>query len=122
VDRGVIAHQDTWKEQVRLLWKPSPSNESPALIKNNASQRNLPVVLLDERQRVADRYGVDTTPYIFIPDSQGIIRYQGAWDDITFRKREATVKYVEQALEALRNCRMPGTTQIQAYGCAMVRF
>jgi peroxiredoxin len=122
VDHEVNSYQDIWNEQVRLLWIASNSNETPTLIKNIVTQRNLPVVLMDEQHRVSDRYGAQTTPHFFILDAQGILRYQGAWDDITFRHRVATIEYVPQAIEALRHGQEPGITQTQPYGCVMVRF
>jgi peroxiredoxin len=122
VDREIVFYQDLWREQARVVWIASNNNKTPDLIKNTAAERHLRVVLVDEQHQVADKYGAQTTPHFFVLDEQGIARYQGAWDDITFRHRMPTVEYVPRAVEALRQGRAPEITQTQPYGCAMVRF
>ena len=122
VDHEVITYLDAWKEQVKVLWIASNANESRDLIEKVAAERKLPTVLLDEQQKVADLYGAQTTPHFFVMDKGGKLRYQGAWDDITFRHRVATQVYVPQAIEALRHHLTPEVTQTPAYGCVLVRF
>ncbi len=79
-----------WKDRIILLSIASNANESVDLLKQEAAKRGLPVVLCDPYQRVADLYGAVTTPHVFLLDTGGILRYQGAFDDITFRQRTAT--------------------------------
>lgn len=122
VDRELVTHLEAWKDQVRVLWIASNSNETGELIQKVSTERNLPVVLQDEQHRVADMYGAQTTPHFFILDEHGKLRYQGAWDDITFRQRVATHEFVLQSVEALRQGHEPEFTQTQPYGCALVRL
>lgn len=122
VDLELATHMDPWKEKVRVLRIASNSNETRELIKKVSIERNLPVVLLDDQHRVADKYGVQTTPHFFILDEHGKLRYQGAWDDITFRQRMATHKFVSQSVEALLRGHEPEYTQTQPYGCTLVRW
>jgi hypothetical protein len=77
--------------------------------------------LLDADGRVADLYSAITTPHVFILDREGILRYQGAVDNITFRKREATHFFLQEAVEALLAERLPEPAETPAYGCAIVR-
>ena len=78
-------------------------------------------VLRDPDSAVADRFGALTTPHVFIIDPAGCLVYEGGVDDRTFRQREATVNYVDQALTALLAGETPSIQQTQPYGCTIVR-
>jgi peroxiredoxin len=78
-------------------------------------------VLRDVDCAIADRFGALTTPHVYIVDPAGRLAYEGAVDDKTFRQPEATVNYVEQALDALLAGETPPTRQTQPYGCTIVR-
>lgn len=122
VDREMVPFIARWNKRVKLWWIASNANEPRELIEQVASSRQLPAVLPDRDQAVADLYSAQTTPHFFIVDSEGILRYQGAWDDITFRQRAATHKYVPDAVEALLEDRVPEFTQTIPYGCMLVRY
>ena len=91
-------------------------------LKELPASRNLPVVLVDEQQQVANLYGAQTTPHFFVVDGKGKLAYQGAWDDITFRQRTATQVYVPRVVEALMHNQPPEVSQTQPYGCVLVRY
>lgn len=78
-------------------------------------------VLRDAESAIADHFGALTTPHVFIVDAGGRLAYEGAVDDRTFRQREATVNYVDQALAALLAGETPPVGQMQPYGCTIVR-
>jgi peroxiredoxin len=122
VDHELIAFLDVWKAQVKILWIASNVNESPELIERVASERKLPTVLVDAHQQAANLYGAQTTPHFFVVDRRGKLAYQGAWDDITFRRREATKVYIPMVITSLNQNLIPEVTQTQPYGCALVRF
>jgi peroxiredoxin len=122
VDQEIITYLDAWKDRVKVLWIASNSNESRNLIEKVAAERMLAAVLVDNRNIVADLYGAQTTPHFFVVDEGGKLRYQGGWDDITFRHRVATQVYLPKVIEALRQNLSPEVTQTPAYGCALVRF
>ncbi len=86
-----------------------------------ARARRLPLVLFDAEHLVADLYEAVTTPHTFIVDREGILRYRGAIDDVTFRQRKATRFYLEEAVEALLDGRVPELQETPAYGCTIVR-
>jgi len=65
----------------------SNTNEDQAHVRQAARARGLPLVLLDDGHQLADAYGAVTTPHLFLIDSRGLLRYQGAFDDVTFRRR-----------------------------------
>ena len=79
------------------------------------------MVLIDANHAVADLYEAVTTPHIFIIDREGILRYRGAVDDVTFRQRKSTRIYLDEAVESLLNGQRPTLTETPAYGCTIVR-
>lgn len=107
--------------QVQLLCIASNRNESTQSVDEAARKRGLPKVLLDRDHAVADLYEAMTTPHAFVVDCEGILRYRGAVDDVTFRQRKATRFYLEEAVEALLANRIPGMQETAGYGCTIVR-
>ncbi len=83
--------------------------------------RRLPIVLIDADHSVADLCDAQTTPHIFVIDRDGILRYRGAVDDITFRRRKPTRFFLEEAVEALLDGHLPTLSETPAYGCTIVR-
>jgi peroxiredoxin len=122
VDYELSTLLDAWKDQVKVLWIASNANEPRDLIERVAIERNLPTILLDTQQEVADRYGAQTTPHFFVVDGGGKLAYQGAWDDITFRQRVATKVYLPTVIDSIRRHQLPEITQTPPYGCMIVRF
>jgi hypothetical protein len=84
-------------------------------------QRGLPLVLQDSGGQVAELYEAQTTPHAFVLDQAGILRYRGAVDDVTFRHRTASRWYVEEAVKALLERRLPEVQEAPPYGCTLVR-
>ena len=110
-----------WGGRVVLLTVASNVNETQELIAEAACQRGLAPVLLDSGCRVADAWDAQTTPHVFVVDESGILRYQGALDDVTFRQREPKRFHVKEAVEALLAGRLPEVDSAPAYGCTVVR-
>ena len=110
-----------WGQDVQLLSIAANRNESAQIVADAARARRLPTVLLDEEHVVADLYEAVTTPHVFVVDREGILRYRGAVDDVTFRQRKATRFYLEEAVEALLHGRVPELQETPAYGCTIVR-
>jgi peroxiredoxin len=121
-DRELVPALGRWGQAVKLLPIASNFNESPELLARVAAERALPLVLSDADGVIANLYGAEATPHVFVLDQAGLLCYQGAVNDVTFRQREVTHFYVEEAVEALLADRRPGVTLTPAYGCALVRF
>ena len=96
-------------------------NEPVPLLDETARKRRLPIVLIDADQAVANLYKAVTTPHAFVVDREGVLRYRGAVDDVTFRQRKATRFFLEEAVEALLEERLPEVQETPAYGCTIVR-
>ncbi|HJR81931.1 MAG TPA: redoxin domain-containing protein [Anaerolineales bacterium] len=107
--------------EVVLLSIAANRNESIQRLEEAARARRLPVVLIDVDHAVADLYGAQTTPHVFVIDREGILCYRGAVDDVTFRKRKATRFFLEEGVDALLDDRFPELAETPAYGCTIVR-
>ena len=120
-DRSTLACLVQWGDDVRLLSVAANRSESTPMLDEAARKRRLPIVLIDADQAVADLYEAVTTPHTFVVDREGILRYHGAVDDVTFRQRKATRFFLEEAVEALLEERLPEVQETPAYGCTIVR-
>ena len=120
-DRSTMACLVQWGNDVEMLSIASNRNESTQSVEEVARSRRLPKVLIDAEQVVANLYGAMATPHVFIVDRDGILRYQGAVDDVTFRHRTASRFFLEETVESLLDGHFPTLTETPAYGCAIVR-
>jgi peroxiredoxin len=120
-DHSIMDCLVQWDENVKLLSIASNRNESLQLLEDAARARHIPMVLIDAEHTVADLYEAITTPHIFVVDRDGILRYRGAIDDVTFRQLKAAHFYLEEAVESLLAGRVPELQETPAYGCTIVR-
>lgn len=121
-DRELTSYLDQWDNQVTLISIASNVNEPQELLQRVADERGLPLVLHDPSGQVADLYTAVTTPHLYVLDQDGIVQYQGAFDDVTFRQRTPSQLYLRQAVEAILAGRSPNPAQTSPYGCTIVRF
>ena len=120
VDRELVCYLREWGERVALLTIAANANESQAQVAAAARQRGLEPVFLGSRSEVPDAYEAQTTPHLFVVDADGILRYRGAFDDVTFRQRAATRSYLKDAVEVLSAGRSPDPAETAPYGCTIV--
>ncbi len=114
---------DRYPGQVVVLGVDANVNEQMEAIVKAQRERGVRFpILRDADCALADELDAATTPHVFIVDRAGRLAYAGAVDDRTFRQREATVNYVDQAVEALLNNAPPPVSHTQPYGCTIVRF
>jgi hypothetical protein len=121
VDWELVRYLREWGGRVVLLTIAANANEIQAQVAAAARQRGLGPVLLGSRSGVPDEYEAQTTPHLFVVDADGILRYRGAFDDVTFRQREATRSYLKDAVEALYAGRSPEPAETAPYDCTIVR-
>lgn len=120
-DKNLVPLLHQWGEGVVLLTIASNVNEPAEMLKRSAVERGLEHVLVDAGYQIADLYQAQTTPHFFVIDTQGTLRYMGAYDDVTFRQRITVHCYVCEAVEALLDGKDPHITQAPPYGCTIVR-
>jgi thiol-disulfide isomerase/thioredoxin len=112
---------EKWNGEVELLSVAANQNESVQMLAETAKARSMPGILIDAQHVVADQYDAMTTPHVFVLDHEGILRYRGAVDDVTFRRRAATQFFLRDAVESLLQGKLPELNETPAYGCTIVR-
>jgi len=120
-DRSTMACLVQWGDDVALLSIAANRSEPAQVVEEVSKTRRIPTVLLDPEHVVADLYEAVTTPHAFVVDRQGILRYRGAVDDVTFRQRKASRFFLEEAVESLLEDRLPKVQEMPSYGCTIVR-
>lgn len=110
----------TWGKQVVVLTLASNANETREMLQQAAEQREIPHLLLDSDQQVSRLYGAQITPQVYVIDQQGLLRYQGAFDDANFRNPEPTCNYLWDAVETTLAGKIPAPGERPAYGCTIV--
>ena len=120
-DQALMTMSVQWAEEVMMLFIASNRNETIQSIEKAAKARRLPIVLVDADHVIADLYQAQTTPHVFVIDQNGILRYRGAVDDVTFRQRKPIRFFLDEAVEALLEGRLPTLIDTPAYGCTIVR-
>ncbi len=79
-------------------------------------------VLIDDAGTVGKLYGAKTTPHMFVVDTKGILRYQGAIDSIPSAAQDDIAKadnYVSQALDAIIAGKEIANPVTKSYGCSV---
>ncbi len=122
VDQELVPALAGWGGEVVLYPIASNDNEGEDELRKVSRERGLPPVLYDPGQKVADLYEAVNTPHFFVVDRAGILRYRGAFDDVTFRQRKPTRAYLIPAVEALLAGRLPETAETPTFGCTIVRY
>lgn len=120
-DKAILSMFVQWQDDVSMLTIASNRNESAEALREAAESRRLPNVLRDANCETANLFEAQTTPHVFVIDRDGILRYRGAVDDVTFRQRKPTRFFLDEAVESLLAGQPPTLTESPAYGCAIVR-
>lgn len=120
-DKYLLSLLERFSGQLVLLTIASNLNEDKDSVQQAAANHGVITLLIDEECHLANAWQAQTTPHIFIIDQAGILRYQGAVDDVTFRKRIPDQFYVEEAITAILDNRLPAIQETQPYGCTIVR-
>jgi len=121
-DRQLLELKSEWGDRVAVWSVACNRNERMQDLARAAAERGVEPLLLDPDQAAADRYGVLTTPQVFLIDAAGILRYAGAPDNVTFGQPRPTRSYLGEAAAALLAGREPPLAETPAYGCAIVRM
>ncbi|HVN56539.1 MAG TPA: redoxin domain-containing protein [Anaerolineaceae bacterium] len=121
-DREILPLLAAWGPAVAYLPVAANENETDEELRRGAEARGLPRLLRDVPHQVADCYAAQTTPHYFVIDPGGILRYQGGFNNATFREKVATQAYLVPAVEAVLAGHAPDVDTAPAYGCAIIRY
>ncbi|MDX2133307.1 MAG: thioredoxin family protein [Saprospiraceae bacterium] len=75
--------------------------------------------LYDETQEIAKAYGATRTPHVYLLDKNRVVRYIGAIDDNHEDATAVKEKYLENAINDLRNGKAVAVPQTKAIGCTI---
>jgi peroxiredoxin len=75
--------------------------------------------LYDDTQEIAKAFGATRTPHVYLLDKNRVVRYIGAIDDNHEDATEVKEKYLENAINALRNGQAVAVPQTKAIGCTI---
>lgn len=120
-DRNLLALCVQWPDDLVLLSVAANQIETPGALAEAAMSRHIPLVLTDKQHAVADMFAAQTTPHAYVVDRQGILRYRGAIDDVGLGRRKPTRFYLDEAVEALLDGRLPPVPETRPFGCSIVR-
>jgi peroxiredoxin len=120
-DQAIMSMLVQWRGDVAMLSIASNRSENAEELKTAADARRLPTVLIDAQCSIADMFEAQTTPHVYLIDREGILRYRGAIDDATFRRRTPSRFFLDEAVESLLEGHLPALTESPAYGCTIVR-
>ena len=81
---------------------------------------NVPYVM-DENSKLADLFGANHTPEIFLFNNQGKLVYKGAMNDNPGNPSEAKVMYLENAVKAMLAGNTPDPATTKSVGCSIKR-
>ena len=91
-----------------------------ASMQQRAKEKNFPFkYLFDDGQKVYPAFGAVRTPHIFLLDANRYVRYIGAIDDNAQNPSEVSVKYLENAIAALKSGNNPDPSETKAIGCTI---
>ncbi len=94
--------------------------DSYDLMKERAKEKSYPFwYLFDEKQEVYPLFGATKTPHAFLLDKDLTVKYIGAIDDSPEDAAAAEVKYLENAIEALKAGKNPEPATTKAIGCGI---
>ncbi len=83
-------------------------------------RKNFPFnYLFDDGQKVFPSFGATRTPHVFLLDANRYIRYIGAIDDNAQNPSEVQIKYLEDAIAALKGGNNPDPSETKAIGCTI---
>ena len=89
-------------------------------MKKRAKDKKYPFLYLyDETQEIAKTYGATRTPHVFLLDKDRTVRYIGAIDDNHEDPGSVKDKYLENAVDALREGKEITVKETKALGCTI---
>jgi peroxiredoxin len=79
-------------------------------------------VLLDVDNKIADAFGAQTTPHVYVIDTKDMkVVYVGAFNDAVWKPENVKKEYVREALDLLLGGKAVGTPSTKPEGCTIKR-
>lgn len=120
-DRMKALHTDYAPKGVKFVFVNSNGTEPGAEVAEHARQNGFAFpVYKDEGNMIADRFGAQVTPEVFVLDKAGIIRYHGYIDDAQNVARVQN-QGLRKALDAMLAGQPVSVKETKAFGCTIKR-
>ena len=120
-ERMKALYADYQGRGVHFVFVNPNSTEPAAEVAQHRQQNGFPFpVYKDDNNVVADRFGAEFTPEVFVLDQGGVIRYHGAIDDSRAAARIKT-HYLRRALDAMLAGQQVDPAETRAFGCTIKR-
>lgn len=113
-------YKDYKGKGVKFVFINSNSTEPAAEVAQHAKANFSFSVYKDPDNVVADMFGAQVTPEVFVFDKDGVLRYHGAIDD-SRNESKVTNKVLRSALDAMLAGQAVPTAQTKAFGCTIKR-
>ena len=78
--------------------------------------------LLDEKSQLANALGANTTPHVFLFDSQSKLVYRGAIDDNYESSADVKEFYLKDAIKYMSADKEVKVAKTKAVGCSIKRY
>jgi len=119
--RMVKLFDDYAPKEVAFVGINSNKQEGVSEMKEHAAKHGFKFTILkDERNVVADSYGAQVTPEVFVVDPAGVVRYHGRIDD-SKDASEVESHDLRAALISLLEGEEPARKATKAFGCTIKR-
>lgn len=108
-------------KEIAFVGINSNKQEDVAEIKEHSAKEGFTFpVLKDWNNVVADAYGAQVTPEVFVLDNKGVLQYHGRIDD---NKNASNIKTndLRETLDALLAGKAVSRTETKAFGCSIKR-
>jgi peroxiredoxin len=120
-ERMKAIYKDYSPRGVKFVFINSNSTEPASEVAEHAQKWGFPFkVYKDGNNVVADRFGAQFTPEVFVLDRAGVIRYHGAIDD-SRPADKVTKHFLRTALDELLAGKPVSTAETKAFGCTIKR-
>jgi len=120
-ERMKALYTDYSPRGVRFVFINSNHTEPAAEVEAHAGKNGFPFpVYKDDNNVVADRFGAQFTPEVFVLDAGGVIRYHGAIDDSRVAAR-IKAHHLRKSLDALLAGQSVAPADTRAFGCTIKR-
>lgn len=116
-NRMIRLFSDFALKGVQFFGVASNVNETKDEIQRVAADRKIPFpILFDEGAKIADYFGAEETPEVFILDREGRLVYHGGIDNESWANHRPTKHYVHDILDALVSGAVPSIRETKVYG------
>jgi peroxiredoxin len=121
-ERMARLNADYREKGVRVIGINSNKQEPAEEVAKHAGENGFGFpVLKDPNNVIADRFGAQVTPEIYVLDGKGVLRYHGYIDDDQHQKKEKASQDLRAALDALLKGKPAPVERTKAFGCTIKR-